>query len=410
MYNDNNNGMITPPVSIRDVKTALGVSTGDLGRLCTSVRINKWAKYKPVHSNKLIRLTEQDFKQQTVTLPGGRQVTTFYGLYLSGTNQLTEELHDVTYEYIGKPQGGENSPYRLLDFVDPTSTAGTADAVGYKPTAKPSLSGSDLSILVTSTQYPFRCEVVFQRTQWGVDILEMQANVLDLQLNHYYCCALVTYNNGTAKWRPMYRGDAEGDTDGNRRFLPLSDAADATTASASFYIDSPARNGNYPEAGPYRVTFFLLYLDNSVNTNHRLDQYTGQWNAVGSGLLLDTQPLAIPDLIGLSMEITTEFPLMTSIVIILGTRSVSVQATPERALTSEQAGNYKVSVRVGDGSSTMKAMTYNSTMGTYGTLSSGSINDGGQRTAGSTHQVHVTIMYGAYNKRVGVWSESVTVT
>lgn len=42
--------VITKPVSIAAVASALGVSSHDLGTLCTSGQINKWCKYKPVRS------------------------------------------------------------------------------------------------------------------------------------------------------------------------------------------------------------------------------------------------------------------------------------------------------------------------------------------------------------------------
>lgn len=42
------NGIITAPVSIEDVRITLGVSSTDLGILCTSSKINKWARYKPI--------------------------------------------------------------------------------------------------------------------------------------------------------------------------------------------------------------------------------------------------------------------------------------------------------------------------------------------------------------------------
>ena len=41
-------GIITAPISIYDVQQALGVSLTDVGRLCSSPAINKWARYKPV--------------------------------------------------------------------------------------------------------------------------------------------------------------------------------------------------------------------------------------------------------------------------------------------------------------------------------------------------------------------------
>ena len=46
------NGIIQAPVSIADVKTALGETSNDLAALCRSDKINMWAKFKPVELNK----------------------------------------------------------------------------------------------------------------------------------------------------------------------------------------------------------------------------------------------------------------------------------------------------------------------------------------------------------------------
>lgn len=39
-----NNGKITPPISIDDVKSVLGESSNDVATLCKSTKINKWRK------------------------------------------------------------------------------------------------------------------------------------------------------------------------------------------------------------------------------------------------------------------------------------------------------------------------------------------------------------------------------
>jgi hypothetical protein len=48
MAYDPSTGIVTAPVSIADVKKALGVGSGDVGTLCRSTMINMWAKFKPV--------------------------------------------------------------------------------------------------------------------------------------------------------------------------------------------------------------------------------------------------------------------------------------------------------------------------------------------------------------------------
>ena len=48
----NSNGKVIPPVRIYDIQRVLGTTGGGtLATLCTSTKINCWAKYKPVQKN-----------------------------------------------------------------------------------------------------------------------------------------------------------------------------------------------------------------------------------------------------------------------------------------------------------------------------------------------------------------------
>lgn len=105
-----NNGIISSPVSIDDVKTILGKSSNDLATLCASGNINKWSPYKPIHSSKPFDLNDSDFGVTNKS----------YKLIVPSYSRLEDLCHDViiktplyTYE---KPKGGNSSPYRLGDF------------------------------------------------------------------------------------------------------------------------------------------------------------------------------------------------------------------------------------------------------------------------------------------------------
>lgn len=54
------NGIITAPISIADVKQALGVGSNDLATLCKSPQINMWSRNKPMSINKLFDITTED--------------------------------------------------------------------------------------------------------------------------------------------------------------------------------------------------------------------------------------------------------------------------------------------------------------------------------------------------------------
>jgi hypothetical protein len=62
-------GKIVAPVSIDDVRTALGVSSNDLGYLCknTHGKTNMWAKYKPViYPSENINLTNSNWWKSSI--------------------------------------------------------------------------------------------------------------------------------------------------------------------------------------------------------------------------------------------------------------------------------------------------------------------------------------------------------
>lgn len=157
-YNSEN-GIISAPVSIDDVKQALGESSNDLATLCKSENINIWSKYKPISC-------KGDFKEYPIREDSEEIVTSSYSKYTCvvrcGMNipmdtyknlrnnyggegfaiKACEELHkDNVYGVSGIdkdastnshtvyasgkhfPKGGTNSPYRLGDFRNYNSKA-----------------------------------------------------------------------------------------------------------------------------------------------------------------------------------------------------------------------------------------------------------------------------------------------
>lgn len=120
-----NNGFISAPVSIYDVQKTLGASSSDLGTLCRSAYVNKWAKYKPV-PNGIINTTPQLNSDKTWKKTGNDQATWWKGhannCGLSYTSQTS--IGNVKTNIDAKrvvwsriiPTGNYAEPYRLLDF------------------------------------------------------------------------------------------------------------------------------------------------------------------------------------------------------------------------------------------------------------------------------------------------------
>lgn len=148
-------GIISAPVSIDDVKQALGESSNDLATLCKSENINIWSKYKPISC-------KGEFKEYPIREDSDEIVTSSYSKYtcvvrcgmnipmdtyknlrnnyggegfaINGCyNLYVDNIYgknggisaDTTTMVSGKhfPKGGANSPYRLSDFRNYNSEA-----------------------------------------------------------------------------------------------------------------------------------------------------------------------------------------------------------------------------------------------------------------------------------------------
>lgn len=148
-------GIISAPVSIDDVKRALGESSDDLATLCKSENINIWSKYKPISC-------KGEFKEYPIREDSEEIVTSSYSKYTCvvrcGMNIPMDTYKNLRYNYGGEgfaieacknlyidnvygqtggihgdtttmvsgkhfPKGGANSPYRLSDFRNYSSKA-----------------------------------------------------------------------------------------------------------------------------------------------------------------------------------------------------------------------------------------------------------------------------------------------
>lgn len=128
------NGVISAPVTIDDVKAALGKSSNDLATLCKSENINGWSKYKPLNVaknfiDKLISVEEEWIDLYHITGLKGyvRCGMSIPWMKLDDINLLTDANGYKGFEaypnalMAGKywkyvcPQGGKY-PYRLGDF------------------------------------------------------------------------------------------------------------------------------------------------------------------------------------------------------------------------------------------------------------------------------------------------------
>lgn len=153
------NNIISAPVSIADVKSCIGLASNDLGTLCVSTYVKKWAMYKPVSLALVDTLTGQWNASNNSWLTAatwyignnGTSDIYRYGMRFpmmasNGTiyNNSGTIVVNTTSTYISRqatagffydlangnlrwtrqlPSGGANSPYRLQDFAGYCHTA-----------------------------------------------------------------------------------------------------------------------------------------------------------------------------------------------------------------------------------------------------------------------------------------------
>lgn len=118
----NSGGVITAPVSIADVQKVLSVSDNNIGALCKSGEVNKWAIYKPVPYASLTSIDLANIQSVHCGLSPNENIPLF-SLILganntpsgSYTNEQAETQSSKEWTAV-QPTGGISSPYRLTDF------------------------------------------------------------------------------------------------------------------------------------------------------------------------------------------------------------------------------------------------------------------------------------------------------
>lgn len=234
-------GIISAPVSIDDVKRALGESSNDLATLCKSENINIWSKYKPISC-------KGEFKEYPIREDSEEIVTSSYSNYTCvvrcGMNIPMDTYKNLRYNYGGEgfaingcynlyidniygaiggihgdtstmvsgkhfPKGGANSPYRLSDFRNYSSKA-TSNIFR---TSIPQLFNAE--IYYSSTP-KFNC-VLYKNTNVDDNTnLTMDDIITDLSLAWSFwiqICYNSPYNTTDKIYKNYYVGNCQKPTD-----------------------------------------------------------------------------------------------------------------------------------------------------------------------------------------------------
>lgn len=181
------NGILTAPLSLGDIATALGTTSLDLGTLCTSPTIDKWARYKPIEHHNIGYVSE-----------AGRRLEN-YGLSATRFQQAGRCIMPAyAWEYT-RP----SSHFRALDFVKVASGGVPSTTVGYKSVGvapcRGFYAGSDTGQLTAyqyytqqQTQNAINVYAITTGSDFGIGLAEMGSLT-----NYYFALAVVVDSSHT---------------------------------------------------------------------------------------------------------------------------------------------------------------------------------------------------------------------
>lgn len=234
-------GIISAPVSIDDVKRALGESSNDLATLCKSENINIWSKYKPISC-------KGEFKEYPIREDSEEIVTSSYSKYtcvvrcgmnipmdtyknlrnnyggegfaINGCyNLYVDNIYgrnggisaDTTTMVSGKhfPKGGANSPYRLSDFRNYNSKAENNSCLTSLP------QHNTVEVYYSST-LKFNCVLYMNTNVDNNTNLTMDDIITDLSLAWSFwiqICYDSPYNTTDKIYKNYYVGNCKKPTD-----------------------------------------------------------------------------------------------------------------------------------------------------------------------------------------------------
>lgn len=234
-------GIISAPVSIDDVKQALGESSNDLATLCKSGNINIWSKYKPISC-------KGEFKEYPIREDSDETVTSSYNKYTCvvrcGMNIPMDTYKNLRNNYgeegfaikgcesfyadnvygnyggirdnastsvSGKhfPKGGVNSPYRLGDFRNYNNKAKSNNFL----TSLPELTTA--GVYYSSTP-KFNCVLYMNTNVDNNTNLDMDDIIPDLSLAWSFwvqICYDSPYNTIDKVYKNYYVGNCQKPTD-----------------------------------------------------------------------------------------------------------------------------------------------------------------------------------------------------
>lgn len=178
-------------LTVGEVSDVLHYVSGDVGTLCSCVRINAWSKFKPFRN---AAIAFADAAAHIAALASARYG---FGEVLSSLGFSSSQVSPEWAAYYQKPRGCDNvntEPYRLLDFVDLTANS----QKGYNHSAVPPMQiempSDQAGISQGSSEITVKCDSYV--TGWDSDTCIALDDVLpSAQLTQYKLAVLFKCGN-----------------------------------------------------------------------------------------------------------------------------------------------------------------------------------------------------------------------
>lgn len=310
-----------------DLQQVLGTTETSPAKIILHANINKWSKRKPVRYPSYQRLSEAQFAGNNDDHSDGY----YYGVNCLAGAANWAGLHEVSFDYR-RPQGGDNSPARLSDFI------------GYDHNAVPTMSANipTKGYIDTSNGYYVTINITTNGSNTtGIDIAQIVQEATGRQLSTCYpfimvgsyTCALKNRNVMNEQFdydiTPIFYNNAW-----QQNFV-----ADLMSLASKWHV----------QPGTVKCTVFLASHSGSAS----LLPLDGEWTNIGdpgNAQMFDTPAFPMPNATGVNLSLAEYYESAKPAKVGVTATSRGITCTvswPEGNPT--QTTTVEITVRVGQG-------------------------------------------------------------
>lgn len=310
-----------------DLQQVLGTTETSPAKIILHANINKWSKRKPVRYPSYQRLSEAQFAGNNDDHSDGY----YYGVNCLAGAANWAGLHEVSFGYR-RPQGGDNSPARLSDFI------------GYDHNAVPTMSASipTKGYIDTFNGYYVTINITTNGSNTtGIDIADIVQEATGRQLSTCYpfimvgsyVCALKNRNAQNEIWdydvTPIFYNNA----------WQQSFVADLMSLASKWHV----------QPGVVKCTVFLASTSGAAS----LLPLDGEWTNIGDpghAQMFDSPAFPMPNATGVNISLAEYYASAkpAKVGVTATSRGITCSVSwPEG--TPNQTTTVKITVRLGQG-------------------------------------------------------------